>query len=76
MISQRLKEFMIMKPGDQADLIILPRVSESTGQNKVEFRGVKLWNEISENLKNKPFNSFEKEFNPIVPKVEILENFL
>ena len=40
----------------------LPPVSESTGQKKVEFRGVKLWNEISENLKNKPFNSFEKQF--------------
>ena len=40
----------------------LPRVSESTGQKKVEFRGVKLWNEISENLKNKSFNSFEKQF--------------
>ena len=40
----------------------LPRVSESTGQKKVEFRGVKLWNEISENLKNKPFNSFENQF--------------
>ena len=43
----------------------LPRVSESTGQKKVEFRGVKLWNEISENLKNKPFNSFEKQFKKI-----------
>ena len=40
----------------------LPRVSKSTGQKKVEFRGVKLCNEISENLKNKPFNSFEKQF--------------
>ena len=40
----------------------LPRVSESTRQKKVEFRGVKLWNEISENLKNKPFNSFENQF--------------
>ena len=40
----------------------LPWVSESTGQKKVEFRGVKLWNEISENLKNMPFNSFEKQF--------------
>ena len=28
-----------------------PRVSESIGQKKVEFRGVKLWNEISGNLK-------------------------
>ena len=29
----------------------LPRVSESTGQKKAKFRGVKLWNEISEKLK-------------------------
>ena len=40
----------------------LPRVSKSAGQKKVEFRGVKLWNDISENLKNKPFNSFKKQF--------------
>ena len=40
----------------------LPRVSESTGQQKVEFWGVKLRNEISKNLKNKPFISFEKQF--------------
>ena len=40
----------------------LPRVSESTGQKRVELWGVKLWNEISENLKNKPFNSIEKQF--------------
>ena len=63
MISQRFKKFMIMKPGDQADLIIfLPRVSKSAGRKKVEFQGVKLWNEISENLKNKPFHSFKKQF--------------
>ena len=63
MISQRLKKFMIMKPGDQANLIIfLPLVCKSAGQKKVEFRGVKMWNEISENLKNKPFNSFKKQY--------------
>ena len=28
---------------------ILPRVSKSAGQNKIEFRGAKLWKEISEN---------------------------
>ena len=28
---------------------ILPRVSNSAGQNKIEFRGAKLWKEISEN---------------------------
>ena len=27
----------------------LPRVSKSAGQNKIDFRGVKLWEEISEN---------------------------
>ena len=40
----------------------LPRVSKSPGQNKIEFRGTKLWKEISENLKNKPFNFFKKQF--------------
>ena len=39
----------------------LPRVSKSAGQNKIEFRGAKLWKDISENLKNKPFNSFKKQ---------------
>ena len=39
----------------------LPRVSKSAGQNKIEFRGAKLWKEISENLKNK-FDSFKKQF--------------
>ena len=32
----------------------LPRVSKSAGQNKTEFRGAKLWKEISENLKTNP----------------------
>ena len=40
----------------------LPRVSKSAGQNKIEFRGAKLGKEISENLKNQPFNSFKKQF--------------
>ena len=40
----------------------VPRVFKSAGQNKIEFRGAKLWKEISKNLKNKPFNSFKKQF--------------
>ena len=40
-----------------------PRVSKSARQKKVTFRCVKLCNEISENLKNKPFNSFKKQLN-------------
>ena len=40
----------------------LPRVSKSARQNKIKFRGAKLWKGISENLKNKPSNSFKKLF--------------
>ena len=40
----------------------LSRVFKSAGQKKVEFRDVKLWSKISKNLKNKPFNSFKKQF--------------
>ena len=43
----------------------LPRVSKSAGQNKIEFRGAKLWKKISKNLKNKPFNSLKKQFKKI-----------
>ena len=32
----------------------LPQVSKSAGQNKIKFRGAKLWKEISENLKINP----------------------
>ena len=61
MISQRLKKFMITKLGDQADLIIfLLRVTKSAGQKKIEFCGVKLWNEISENLKKQTLQFFQK----------------
>ena len=47
-----------------------PRVFKSAGQNKIEFRGAKLWKEISENSKNKPFNSFKKQF-----KVNLLRGY-
>ena len=40
----------------------LPRVSKYAEQNKIEFRGAKLWKEISENLENNPFNTFKKQF--------------
>ena len=38
----------------------LSRVNKTVGQNKLEYRGVKLWNQISEKLKCKPFNLFKK----------------
>ena len=57
---ENIRDFETRRPSRSN--YFLPRVSKSAGQKKVEFRGVKLWNEISENLKNKPFNSFKKQF--------------
>ena len=34
----------------------LSRVNKTVGQNKLEYRGVKFWNQIGEKLKCKPFN--------------------
>ena len=54
---------MIMQLENQADLITFYLESLNLlNKNKIEFRGAKLWKEISENLKNKPFNSFKKQF--------------
>ena len=38
----------------------LSRVNKTVGQNKLEYREVKLWNQISEKLKYKSFNLFKK----------------
>ena len=40
----------------------LSRVNKTVGQNKFEYRGVKLWNQISEKLKCKSFKNLYKEF--------------
>ena len=40
----------------------LPPASKTAGQEKKEFRGTKLWNEIDEDIKHKTFNSFKKCF--------------
>ena len=54
---------MIMLLENQADLITFYLESLNLlDKNKIELRGAKLWKEISENLKNKPFNSFKKQF--------------
>ena len=39
----------------------LPHVFKTAGQ-QIEYRGVKLWNNISEELNNKSFNFFKKTF--------------
>ena len=41
-------------------IYFLSRVNKTVGQNKLEYRGEKLWNLISEILKYKPFNLFKK----------------
>ena len=38
----------------------LSRVNKTVGQNKLEYRGVKLWNQINEKLKCKSFYLFKK----------------
>ena len=64
MISQRLKKFMIneTRRPSRSNNYSLPRVFKSAWQKDIEFCGVELWNEISKNLKNKPFNSLKKQF--------------
>ena len=46
----------------------LPRVDKSVGQNQLRFCGVKLWNDISEELKSKNFCNFKKIYEEILIK--------
>ena len=47
----------------------LSRINKTVGQNKIEYRGVKLWNQISKNLKYKSFNLFKKLFKEFLLSV-------
>ena len=40
----------------------MSRENKTVGQNKLEYRGVKLWNQISKKLKCKSFNLFKKVY--------------
>ena len=40
----------------------LPHTSKKAGHNKLEYRGVKLWNEIDVNLKKLPLYTFNKQY--------------
>ena len=40
----------------------LPRASKKAGHNKLEYRGVKLWNKINVNLKKLPLYTFNKQY--------------
>ena len=46
--------------GSNKSNYFLSRVNKTVGQNKIEYRGVKLWNQISKKLKCKSFNLFKK----------------
>ena len=39
----------------------LSRVNKIACQHKLNYRGVKLWNEIKDELKNKSFKQFKKQ---------------
>ena len=43
----------------------LPRVSKFAGQKKIEFRGANYGKKLVKIKKNKPFNSFKKQFKKI-----------
>ena len=51
----------------------LSRVNKTVGQNKLEYRGVKLWNQISEKLKCKSFNLFKKLYEEFLLSVHSLK---
>ena len=44
----------------------LPRVTKTVGQNQLQFHGVKLWNDISEELKSKNFYNFKKVYKILI----------
>ena len=46
----------------------LPQVAKSVEQNQLQFCGVKLWNDISEELKSKNFYDFKKIYKEILIK--------
>ena len=47
-IIDKIHDYATRKPSTST--YFLPRVSISAVQNRIEFRGTKLWKEISENL--------------------------
>ena len=49
--SQKLKKIYTCIPKDKQVNYFLSKVNKTAVQNKLEYRGVKLWNQISEKLK-------------------------
>ena len=46
-----------------------PRVNKTVGQNKLEYRVVKSWNQINKILKCKSFNLFKKLYKEFLLSV-------
>ena len=44
----------------------LPCVNKSAFQNKLDYRGVKLWNKIKDELKTKSLNLLKKQFKKLL----------
>ena len=55
--------------GSNKSNCFLTRVNKIVGQNKLEHREVKLWNQISEKLKCKSFNLFKKLYKEFLLSV-------
>ena len=55
--------------GSNKSNYFLSRVNKTVGQHKIEYRGVKLWNQISEKLKCKSFNKFKKLYKEFLLSV-------
>ena len=51
----------------------LSRVNKTVGQNKSKYRGVKLWNQISEKLKCKSSNLFKKLYKEFLLSVHLFK---
>lgn len=48
----------------------LHRACKDAGQKTLQFRGVKLWNDIDNNIKNKGFIEFKKRYKEL-----LMENY-
>ena len=59
--------------GQTSQVIFLSRVNKTAGQNKLEYREVKLLNQISEKLKCKHFNLFKNPYRKSLFSVHSLK---
>ena len=63
------KIYTYVTRGTNKSNYFLSRVNKTVGQKKLEYCGVKLWNQTSEKLKCKSFNRFEKLYKEFLLNV-------